>query len=188
MNGKTYAGVGSRRSPSAALAAMVSVAEKLALADWTLRSGAAMGADIAFEKGCDAAKGRKEIYIPWEGFSAEGRNAAPHNRRRTTETGVMLPANRTAAERIAQAHWHGQNWNGMSQGIRGLMGRNACQILGEQLDDPVKAVIYWAPIPESGGTRMALRIARAHGIDCHRITGTDDCAAILETLTEVETG
>ena len=64
-----YAGIGSRKAPKEAIDRMAELAEELAGKGYTLRSGGAGGADKAFEKGCDAVDGKKEIYLPWEGFN-----------------------------------------------------------------------------------------------------------------------
>lgn len=47
----TYTGVGSRETPREVLGQMTEVADELAGLDWTLRSGNAVGADMAFERG-----------------------------------------------------------------------------------------------------------------------------------------
>ena len=57
----TYAGIGSRRTPPDIQPLITQTAARLANAGWTLRSGGAIGADQAFEKG---ANGTKEIYSP----------------------------------------------------------------------------------------------------------------------------
>ena len=48
---KWYTGVGSRETPSDILEVMESVGYALASQGWTLRSGGAVGADQAFERG-----------------------------------------------------------------------------------------------------------------------------------------
>ncbi|NYZ25158.1 hypothetical protein HND93_36125, partial [Azospirillum sp. ROY-1-1-2] len=63
-----YAGIGSRETPPAVLEVMAAVGERLAQLGWVLRSGGAVGADQAFERGCDRVGGRKEIFLPWPGF------------------------------------------------------------------------------------------------------------------------
>ncbi len=51
-----YTGVGSRKTPAAVLHTMRLIAAKLATAGWTLRSGGAQGADMAFESGATSKK------------------------------------------------------------------------------------------------------------------------------------
>ena len=55
---KYYTGVGSRKTPTNILKIMEAVARKLASEGWVLRSGGALGADRAFEKGSS----QKEIF------------------------------------------------------------------------------------------------------------------------------
>ncbi len=54
-----YAGVGSRLTPMPILGLMRKLGFRLAELGYTLRSGAADGADAAFEAGCDEAGGSK---------------------------------------------------------------------------------------------------------------------------------
>lgn len=63
MNTKIYAGIGSRSTSQSVLDAITQVATKLGKEGWVLRSGAARGADSAFEAGAYAAHGGKEIYL-----------------------------------------------------------------------------------------------------------------------------
>ena len=46
-----YTGIGSRKTPPEILTLMTAVAKKLKKAHWTLRSGGAVGADLAFQLG-----------------------------------------------------------------------------------------------------------------------------------------
>ena len=58
-----YTGIGARNTPDKVLDLFMNIAKYLATKDFTLRSGAANGADSAFEKGCDISNGSKEIYL-----------------------------------------------------------------------------------------------------------------------------
>jgi hypothetical protein len=51
-----YTGVGSRSTPDDILRLMTHIALKLATMGYTLRSGGAMGADLAFERGASTSK------------------------------------------------------------------------------------------------------------------------------------
>lgn len=178
-----YAGVGSRATPDNVIRLMRRTATELAHKGWILRSGAARGADCAFEDGCNEAGGRKEIYLPWNGFSA-----SPGARKRTdAERGVTCVTNTVRADAVSRAHWPGKPiaWDAMRRGTQALMRRNACQVLGAELKTPALAVLYWTPLPESGGTTQALRIARAYQISCVRIATGTDVAAIVEQLENI---
>lgn len=69
-----YTGVGSRECPAKILERLEEIGRLLAVNGFTLRSGAARGADSAFEKGCDSRQGKKEIFLPCVGFNG---NKAP---------------------------------------------------------------------------------------------------------------
>ena len=64
-----YTGIGSREVPHAIELKMREIGKFLAKKEYILRSGAAEGSDSAFERGCDEAKGEKEIWLPWLGFN-----------------------------------------------------------------------------------------------------------------------
>lgn len=144
---RTYAGIGSRETPQDVLALMVKIGRCLAERGWTLRSGAADGADAAFERGAVAASGSTEIWLPWRGFQYH----------RST----LLPS-QAAFEMAAQFH---PAWERCSRGARALHARNCHQVLGANLDDPVDMVVCWTRYGRrGGGTGQALRIAEARNI------------------------
>lgn len=147
-----YAGIGSRETPQDTLHLMNRIAAHLARQGYTLRSGGAGGADTAFEAGCDAAAGQKQIFIPWSGFSG----------RRAGEPGVHVGVGPNALALAERMH---PNWSACSRGARALHARNGYQVLGPKLDTPVDFVVCWTPqAHRGGGTGQALRIAESHGI------------------------
>ena len=172
---KAYAGIGSRETPDEILGVMRNVAYDLATHGWTLRSGAARGADSAFEEGAFDAyfvHGRvpkPEIYLPWIGF--EGRRPV------TTKLSEPLDD----AFPIA-ARFH-PRWDSLKQGAQRLHARNVHQILGPDVSSPLlsRFVICWTKNGAGdGGTGQALRIARHYDIpvfdlaianDYDRVTG-----------------
>lgn len=158
----TYAGVGSRETPPEVLATMEAVGQALAARGHKLLSGAAPGADAAFERGCDAACGAKEIFIPWKGF--QGRQPDASTRVATDEEGSR------AFEIAAGAHLA---WQYLRRPVKLLMARNSHQVLGWSLDEPVDFVLAWTPdgaetLDETGratgGTGQAIRLANLRGI------------------------
>ena len=178
-----FAGVGSRRTPAAVLTMMEDIAERIATAGWTLRSGGARGADSAFEGGCDRVDGKKEIYIPFDNFTAGGQGLG----RRVGERGVLIPPSPAEAERIARRYWDESRiaWARMRRTTRLLMIRNSCQVLGANLDSPVYAVVYWTPADDEGGTGQALRIARGLRIPCIALdsrTSVNDVVVRLQAM------
>lgn len=144
-----YAGIGSRETPPDVLAKMETIAARLAQAGMTLRSGAAPGADTAFENGAKTVAGsRREIFLPWAGFQKH-----PDGIHQIPKAAFAL------AERMHP------NWSLCSEAARKLHARNSCQILGRDLKSPVKVVVCWTEGGKmKGGTSQALRIAQEAGI------------------------
>lgn len=148
-----YAGIGSRNTPNEVLLLMESLGEWLAKKGHTLRSGGAEGADFAFEKGCDKAKGKKEIYLPWNAF----------NNRKASKNVFCLYEN--AKEAFALAEKYHPNWEYLTAGGKALMARDGYQVLGIDLQTPADFIVcYTEGGLMKGGTGQALRIARDYGI------------------------
>ena len=139
---KFYTGVGSRKTPTHILKLMQQIASKLAHEGWTLRSGAAHGADQAFERGC---RGNAEVYLPWPFFNSHKSHLC-----RPTE----------AAYDVARLYH--PTWDRLKYGGQKLMARNTHQVLGADMKTPSKFVICWHQ--GTGGTTQACRIAIAHSI------------------------
>lgn len=165
---KCYTGIGSRSTPPEILRLFKVTAARLADAGWTLRSGAAPGADTAFEEGVFEAlayyEGSSadsellaEIYLPWSGF--EGRKSDPSGwvQYDPSPSPLAFPI----AEQFHPA------WDRCSQGARRLHARNVHQVLGQDVTNPVlsRFVLCWTPDGSgSGGTGQALRIAKHYGV------------------------
>jgi hypothetical protein len=132
---------------------------ELARRGWTLRSGGAIGADSAFEKGAREAGGRCEIYLPWPGYNqhAEAR---------------LVEASPEAYDVMARIH---PVFARLPKSSRRLHARNAHQILGADLRSPVEMVVCWTPGARGrGGTGSAIRLARSWEIPVHDL---EDMAA-----------
>jgi hypothetical protein len=136
---------------------MYDMAKSLAASGWGLRSGAAPGADTAFEVGCDASDGSKQIFLPWKGFNGSD---SPH---------FHIPGEAFEISREA----YGSRLDFMKRPVKLLMARNVLQVLGPTLDDPCKFVVCWTPDGISqgnqrsrttGGTGQAISIASNHNI------------------------
>jgi len=149
---KYYCGIGSRKTPKSILNMMKEIGGLMAGKGYILRSGGADGADTAFENGCDAGKGNKEIFLPWKGF----------NKNESTLYNVSLLAE-DMAKRIHSS------WAGCSQGAKKLLSRNMHQVLGEDLQTPVSAIICWSPSEVKGGTSMAIKLGRELSIPIYNL-------------------
>lgn len=146
-----YAGIGARATPDWTILLIRRISLCLAARHWTLRSGGADGADVAFAKGIV----NKEVYLPWKGFNGVH--------------GPRLYEPSSTAMRLA-ADYH-PKWNILHAAVRKLHARNVHQILGADCMSPCAMVICWTPdgstgitTARTGGTGQALRIAYAHGV------------------------
>lgn len=156
---KLYSGIGSRQTPAEILKVMKLIGVLLAENDWILRSGAAEGADAAFEDGCNKAHGAKEIFLPWKGYNNHG-------------SPLHLdgpPCKNVKHEAYTLAEKYHPAWNNVSDGAKRLLVRDGFQILGADLQTPVHLVVCWTPSLwrpgiKAGGTAQALRLAHDKGI------------------------
>jgi len=148
-----YAGIGSRETPDNVLTKMWEYGYELAELGWTLRSGHARGADMAFERGCISAKGTMEIYLPWSGFNGAPRNNPQYISGNMDERHMNIAANFHPA------------WHRCTDGAKRLHARNASQILGSNLDTPATMVVCWTKDGlAGGGTGQAIRMAKFYSI------------------------
>lgn len=152
---RIYAGIGSRMTPEAVLETMERIGRAMARHGWTLRSGAADGADTAFEGGAAQAEGAREIWLPWSGFNGRTADGA------TIRVGTSSQTNRDLARQSHPA------WHALRDAVQKLMVRNVHQILGPEpgSSPPSDVVICWTPDGAGeGGTGMAIRLAERRGI------------------------
>lgn len=163
-----YAGIGSRETPGDILQTMTDFA-RFSASESTLRSGAAPGADQAFEFGATLGGGLIETYLPWKGF--EGR-----------QDGTLLGPSKLALEVGEQYH---PGWQYLKQGAKKLIARNSHQVLGKNMDSPADLIVCWTfDGKASGGTGQALRIAEDYKIPILNLQHDDDLAVIVDILTE----
>lgn len=156
-----YAGAGSRDTPNDVLELMREFGQAAAKAGWVLRSGGAEGADIAFERGCDEAEGRKRIFYASESDINETDNPNGHH-------GVAgMPRH---LETVDKYHPKPEALSGY---VRRLMARNSAQVLGFDLDRPANLLVCWTPdgattwaqtSRETGGTGQAIRIGSDYAV------------------------
>lgn len=150
---QTYAGIGSRKTPSAILGRMEQLGHSLARQGWVLRTGNCLGADQAFQRGANAVDPKLvELFLPWPDYEAAS----------VVLGNVVHTPGREAYNLAAQYH---PVWQKCTPGMRALHARNAQIILGPKLDQPVEFVICWTPYGKAvGGTAIGIRIALAYGI------------------------
>lgn len=156
MTTKPYTGVGARLTPPDVLRQMETLGQELARLGYTLRSGGAKGADVAFEIGCDSADGPKEIYLP---------------------SGTIAPEAFEMASRIHEA------WGRCNTYARQCHARNCHQVLGAGLDDPSRFLICWTEGGQSvGGTRTAIELAKENGVPVFNLGLAGTYEKLLATI------
>lgn len=145
---KAYAGIGSRKTPVNVRELMTQLAAKLEQDGWILRSGGAVGADTAFERGVKQPR-NKQIFLPWANFN--GNNSQ---------------LDKPSADAFRMASEFHPAWERCSAPARKFHARNCHQVLGDTLTKPARMVVCWTPNAAiTGGTGQALRIAQHHGIE-----------------------
>ena len=153
-----YAGIGSRETPLNILNLFEKISCYLGNDNFTLRSGHATGADQAFERGCDKANGKKEIYIPWKNFEGSNSN---------------LILNNPEAFKIGEKYH--PYWHNLKDGARKLQARNSHQVLGKDLNTLSKFIVCWTKNGKGqGGAGQAIRIAKAYNIPIFDAGGYKD--------------
>lgn len=159
-----YTGVGSRKTPTSVLDDMARLAEQLAPL-LTLRTGAAEGADAAFEKGCLEAKGPADIFLPWQGYNGHPSRLYEGCSRSLNLASTLHPA-----------------WDDLSDGAKKLHARNCYQVLGKTLDTPSEFLVCWTPDgcesaktrrKNTGGTATAIVLAERNGIPVFNLANDD---------------
>lgn len=160
--------IGSRETPSESLDLLRQVGKTLADRGLGLTSGDADGADLAGYEGFVSSSiklpGAARIYLPWENMRY------PSGRTRTVDNETFIcpksfPNYWKAFELAFQARG---SFLGLGRGGIAMHVRNAYQILQDDLQTPVQAVVCYAPparkgLAVKGGTNTAYQIA----IDYH---------------------
>ena len=151
-----YSGIGARATPPEMLSLMTRAAFALLKRGYVLRSGHAIGADSAFERGAGAAA---QIFLPAAGW--RGSASAFHE-------GTLGEEIWGRAREIATAHHPA--FGNLSRFVQDLHTRNVFQVLGPALDSPSEFVLCWTADGEaSGGTGQALRIAATYGVPVYNL-------------------
>ncbi len=169
---KYYSGIGSRETPTEIQHCMVDAASILAIKGYTLRSGGAQGADLAFEHGCGG--GPKEIFIPWERFQASN--------------SPLFPPTPEAIKLSKSVH---PVYNKLTPNAKLLIARNMHQILGQDLDTPVDFVICYTEDGceceedysiKTGGTGSAIVLASRNNIPIYNLANDSSFSYVFNIL------
>lgn len=189
---KWYTGVGSRETPEDIQALMTKLGCKLAGQGFTLRSGAAQGADRAFELGWlewysnqtpwpSGENVRAEIYVPWDGFEGHDRDGLFGAT--LVPSDIHFAKSEEAAKIASQVH---TAWDRCSQGAQKLHTRNVFQVLGRHLNEPSSMLVCWAKITKggniSGGTATTWNLAKKYNIPCFNLAEPEHYERITKYL------
>ena len=160
---KYYAGIGSRAAPKEILELCFNVGLILAKYGYILRSGHADGCDIAFEDGCDAVNGEKQIFLPWKNFNGS--------------SSYFYFKNSLIPEKIKQITMENYlKWYNVTTPVKLLHARNTQQILGVDLNEPVDFVVGYTNRPPFviGGTRYGMYLAEKNHIPIYNFFDEND--------------
>ena len=172
-----YTGIGSRTTPDEVIRWMKIYGNVLAELGYTLRSGAAPGADAAFETGCDRGEGEKEIYLPWKNFQ---KHPSPHYE--ISEEALEIGAD-----------IYGPQFKYLRRPVKFLMSRNCYQVNGLTLDTPSNFVLCWTPDGctrreergrKTGGTGQAIAYASSLDVPVFNMQREESEEAFLQYLKE----
>jgi len=161
-----YTGIGARKTPFEVQLEMIVFASILGEAQYTLRSGGAAGADTAFEVGCDKVAGKRDIFLPWRGFKQHSSD--------------LFKVSSEALDLAREVH---PAWDRLSPAGRLLHGRNAYQVLGQDLATPSKFLICWTVDGEIiGGTATGIRLANKFDIPVFNLAHEHDQKCLGELM------
>lgn len=156
---KFLIGIGSRDTPQEYIEILYNIGAYFAKQGYVLRSGGAKGADSAFEAAYNSVGGKKEIYLPWQGFN---NNPSPLY-------GVCSKALKMGAE-------NHKYWASLNEAAEKLIARNCYQVLGKSLNKPADILICYTEAEGvgQGGTCFTLNLARKNNIECYNIFKDED--------------
>ncbi len=172
-------GVGSRETPEDMLTLLRNLGEGFARASYTLRSGGADGADLAFEQGARRVAGAKlEIYLPWKGFN--------------DHSSTLYEIDAAAFAMAETVH---PKWSILSPKMRKFHARNCYQVLGRTLDKPSSLLIAWTSdgcesqrfrSKATGGTATAIVLAERHGVPLFNLARSESRARLADLLIKIK--
>ena len=155
-----YTGVGSRETPPEILAVMTRLAEKLRAFGYVLRSGGAVGADQAFERGAGT---RKNIFYAGDATPAAIAMAAK-----------IHPAWSRCSDYAKRLH--GRN---MFQVLGASLSEPSAFLICWTPDGAVGGSDCSI---KTGGTATAIRAASAHGVPVYNLRRAEYLAKIMDYL------
>lgn len=175
---KYFTGVGSRSTPTSLMDTCSAIASFYTCKGYTLRSGAAPGADDFFESGSF----KSDIYIPWNGFNKKtddhSRYICPIKALDNWDEALdILCQVRPDLKRVVQ-----NSHNLVCKDSYYLLhGRNVYQVLGHDLNTPSDFLACWTPNGKcKGGTATAIKLADKYDIPIYNIAIPEELESLRE--------
>lgn len=170
---KRCALIGSRKAPESILTLASTLGRFLSENGVQSNSGGAGGMDNAFMRYYDPEL--RNIILPNKRFYEHRHNG------KDKIALDYLPNIKLAIEEVKTIC----DWNVLELNVKRLFCRNVYQVLGKDLSSPVDCVLFWAIENDGrvkGGTRIAVHIARKHGIPCFNLADIKIRTAIEKFL------
>jgi len=165
-----YAGIGSRETPEDLRERIHIFVDRLNDLHYCLRSGGADGADTFFEERAE----NFEIYLPWKGFNGRPQKDISPQKRYFQEA---------SSEAFTFARENIQDFDKRKRGSQLLLARNMHQVLGYDLQTPVKFIICWTYEGNvRGGTAHAIRLAKSCSIPVYNLSNRKHDEALEKEL------
>lgn len=168
-----YTGIGSRNTPPEILKRMTQLAKHFEYMGFTLRSGAADGADTAFEIGVNDPI-KKEIYLPWKNFNGNQSSYFDISQEAFKLADTLHPV-----------------FKSLKPAIQRLHARNTYQVLGNDLNTPSLFLVCYTPCgseeestltSSSGGTATAIKLACRKNIPVFNLQKHDAINRLYEHI------
>ena len=170
---KVYAGIGSRKLAKEEIGLCYALGALLATKGYTLRTGAAQGADKAFAEGSLSVGGRVILCLPWDSYERGWVQWAK-------EHGAVVRVLQDTDERafLSVDKYHPAPHR-LSSGAKALHARNWLIVAG------VDFVVAW-PKPNQygalGGTGQGIKIAQSKNIHVTNMNDPKQFNRILEKM------
>lgn len=157
-----YGGVGSRDTPTHACEAMERIGVALCKRGWMLRSGGAIGADRAFQRGAEAVD--RTLLEVFNAYDAVGH---------------------VWAHQDAAAHQPG--WEGCNGSARLLLARNSLIVRGHDMQTHILFLVCWTERGQViGGTGQTMRVCASAGIPIFNLWNPECEKLVLEFARLIE--
>lgn len=164
-----YTGIGSRKTPKEIQTQIEKIAQNLAKRKLILRSGGAIGADMAFEKGARKEKDISPVIYRPETFDSSSENY------------------QICKEELISILDSKLRFASLQPFTKRLFLRNINQVLGLPGEPKSKFLICWTPHEnydqiDCGGSRIAIRIAKKYQIPVWNLVNERDFDSVFMGL------